>query len=143
MANKLSQAVRLIEAGKEAQARRLLADALKSNPTNDEAWVMMAAVAKTAALREKCLREALKLNPRNRTAKRALSSLQENQRSAPTSNARPTSTPIPTTRAVSNILKGTAYAAGVVIVTDAILGIALFLQRDQLTGQLDWKEFIS
>jgi hypothetical protein len=143
MANKLSQAVRLVEAGKEAQARRLLADVLQSDPTNDEAWVMMAAVAKTDKLREKCLREALKLNPRNQTAMRALASLKERQHSAPTGNASSAATLVPTTKTPSGILKGIAYTAGVIVVTTAILGIALFLQREQLTGESDWKEFTS
>jgi hypothetical protein len=143
MANKLSQALKFIEAGKEAQARHLLADALKSNPTNDEAWVMMAAVAKTDKLREKCLREAMKLNPRNQTAMRALLSLKERQRSAPTGNARPTTTPLTTTKAPSGMLKGMAYAAGVIVITALILGIALFLQWKQLTGKASWKEFTS
>lgn len=143
MANKLNQAVRLIEAGQEAKARRFLADVLKSDPTNDEAWVMMAAVAKTDEQRKKCLREALKLNSRNQTARRALLSLQERQRFAPVSNVHLTTPPVPTAKVPSGILKGTALAAGVVIVAATILGIALFLQRDQLTGEVNWKEFSS
>ncbi|MBN1811315.1 MAG: hypothetical protein JXA14_05735 [Anaerolineae bacterium] len=143
MANKLSQAVRLIEAGKEKEARQALAEVLKSDPANDEAWVMMAAVAKTDELREKYLREALKLNSGNQTALRALKSLKERQRHAATDSTKSTVVPIPRTQDPSGILKGIAYAAGVVVVTAAILGIALFLQREQLTGEASWKEFTS
>jgi hypothetical protein len=143
MVNKLNQAVRLVEAGKEKKARQVLADVLKSDPTNDEAWVLMAAVAKTDELREKCLREALKLNSGNQTALRALKSLQERQRLAPAGNTRPTAISVPRARDPSGILKGIAYAAGVIAVTAAILGIALFLQRDELTGKASWKEFTS
>jgi hypothetical protein len=143
MVNKLNQAVRLVEAGKEKKARQVLADVLKSDPTNDEAWVLMAAVAKTDELREKCLREALKLNSGNQTALRALKSLKERQRRAPAGNASPTAAPVPRTRNLSGILKGIAYAAGVIVVTAAILGIALFLQREQLAGEAGWKEFTS
>lgn len=143
MANKLSQAVRLIEAGKEKEARQVLADVLKKDPTNDEAWVMMAAVARTDELREKCLREALKLNSGNQTALRALKSLKERQRLAPTGHTKPTAISVPRAQAPSGILKGIAYAAGVIVVTAAILGIALFLQREQLTGEASWKEFTS
>lgn len=143
MANKLSQAVRLIEAGKEKKARQVLADALKSDPTNDEAWVMMAAVAKSDELREKYLREALKLNSGNQTALRALRNLKERQRLAPIGNTRPIAVSVPKAQTPSSILGGLAYAAGVIVVTAAILGIALFLQRDQLTGDSIWKEFTS
>jgi hypothetical protein len=143
MANKLSQAVRLIEAGEEREARQVLAEALKSDPTNDEAWVMMAAVAKADELREKCLREALKLNPGNQTALRALKSLKERQWLAPAGHTKPAAMPVPKSQASSGILRGTAYAAGVIVVTAAILGIALFLQRDELTGEANWKEFTS
>jgi hypothetical protein len=143
MANELSQAIRLIEAGKERKARQVLADALKSDPTNDEAWVMMAAVAKSDELREKYLREALKLNSGNQTALRALRSLKERQRLTPIGNTRPTAIPVPKAQTSSSILGGLAYAAGVIVVTAAILGIALLLQRDQLTGDSIWKEFTS
>jgi hypothetical protein len=146
MASKLGQAVRLIEAGKEAQARRLLADVLQSDPTNDEAWVLMAAVAKTDEQRETCLREAFKLNSRNETALKALKSLKERQRFALAHTVRPAAPPalpIPRTKAPTGILKGIASTVGIVIVTAAILWIALFLQRDHLAGEFRWKEFSS
>lgn len=137
MANKLSQAIRLIEAGKEAKARRLLTEVLKSDPTNEEAWVLMAAVAETYELREKCLREALRLNPRNTTALKGLESLKRQPQHAPL-NVTPS---LPKTQPSYGILKGVAYAAGALAITIFILGIALFLLRNQLSGDANWREF--
>ena len=137
MANKLNQAVRFIEAGKEANARRLLADVLKSDPTDEEAWVLMAAVAETYELRKKCLREALRLNPGNKTALKGLENLGRQPQHAPLTGI---PTP-PRSQSSYSILKGIAYAAGALAVTIFILGIALFLLRDQLSGSAGWREF--
>lgn len=138
MASGLNQAIRFIEAGKEAKARRLLAEVLKSDPTNEEAWVLMAAVAETYEMREKCLREALRLNPGNKTALKGLESLKRQPRHGPLSGT----APLPTTQPSYGILKGIAYAAGALAITIFILGIALFLLRDQLSGDASWREFI-
>jgi hypothetical protein len=143
MANKLGQAIRLIEAGKEREARQILAGVLKSDPTNDEAWVTMAAVARTDALREKYLREALKLDPGNQTALRALHSLKERQQHTPGADIRSAPPPVSIPPALSGTLKGIAYAAGAIVVTAAIVGIALVMQWDQLTGEAAWKAFTS
>jgi hypothetical protein len=143
MVNKLSQAVRLIEEGKETQARHLLAGVLKNDPTNDEAWVLMAAIARTGKVREKCLREALKLNPGNQTAMKALISLKERQRLAPAGDAHPIPISVPRAKTSSSTLKGIAYTSGVIVVAAAILGIALVLQRDRLSGEANWREFTS
>jgi hypothetical protein len=72
----LKQAVALIKAGDDAGARELLLEVLKSDPTNDTAWVWMAAVVDKDHLRKECLEEALKHNPHNEAARRALKRLQ-------------------------------------------------------------------
>jgi FimV-like protein len=137
MANKLNQAVRFIEAGKEAQARRLLTEVLKSDPTNEEAWVLMATVAETYESRKKCLQEALRLNPRNQTALKGLESLKRRPKHAPLNST----LTLPKTQPSYGILKGIAYAVGALAVTIFILGIALFLLRDQLSSDAGWREF--
>jgi hypothetical protein len=71
----LAQAIDLIEAGKEEKARAHLIKALKTDPTNDMAWLWMSTVVETRNLRQECLEEALKHNPRNKVAKRALQRL--------------------------------------------------------------------
>ena len=138
MANKLNQAVRLIEAGKETKARQILASVLKSDPTNEEAWVLMAAVAETYELRKKCLQEALRFNPRNQTALKGLENLKRQPKHVPLSST----LTFPKTQPSYGILRGLAYAAGVLAVTIFILGIALFLLRDRLSGDANWREFI-
>lgn len=72
MSKEMKRAADLIKAGDNAGARECLTNILKANPKNDAAWVYMAAVVETDELRQKCLREALKHNPRNKMAQRAL-----------------------------------------------------------------------
>jgi hypothetical protein len=62
----------LIKAGEDEKARACLVRILKTDPTNDTAWVWMASVVETEQLRRQCLEEALKHNPRNKMAQRAL-----------------------------------------------------------------------
>jgi hypothetical protein len=73
---KLKQAAALVKAGDNASARELLLEVLKSDPTNDTAWVWMAAAVDKDHLRKECLEEALLYNPRNEAARRALKRLQ-------------------------------------------------------------------
>jgi hypothetical protein len=68
----LRQAVALIKSGDLIAARTLLSRFLTDHPTNDHAWVLMAAAVDTDELRSDCLNEALKHNPRNETARKAL-----------------------------------------------------------------------
>lgn len=75
MADKLKQAIQLIQSGDQERARQLLIDLLKTDPKNDRAWVWMAAVVETAELKQECLEEALKHNPRNQVARRGLAAL--------------------------------------------------------------------
>jgi hypothetical protein len=72
MGSDLKRATDLIKAGENAQARDCLIDILKADPTNDTAWVWMAAVVETQLRKRECLEEALKYNPRNKIARRAL-----------------------------------------------------------------------
>ena len=71
MNKKLKQAIDLIKAGEDAKAHDCLVNILKADPTNDTAWVWMATVVEKH-LQRKCLEEALKHNPRNKVAQRAL-----------------------------------------------------------------------
>jgi hypothetical protein len=85
---KLRRATDLIKSGDKARARDLLVDLLKGDPANDAAWVWMATVVETDELRQKCLNEALKHNPRNKIAKRALQQMQAQGRTWMTSSPR-------------------------------------------------------
>lgn len=75
MADKLKQAIQLIKAGDNDRARQLLIEKLKADPKNDTAWVWLATVVETAELKQECLEEALKHNPHNEVARRALAAM--------------------------------------------------------------------
>ena len=82
MADSVQQAITLIEAGRFEQAHSVLMNVLKTDPKNDAAWYWMSKVVAKADLREECLREAVKLNPRNRLAQQALDELEDKQLAA-------------------------------------------------------------
>jgi hypothetical protein len=77
MADQIQQAIKLIETGNFDQAHSLLLDKLKVDPKNDVAWFWMSKVVATDDLREECLQEALKYNPKNSLARAALDELQD------------------------------------------------------------------
>lgn len=77
MADPIQQAIQLIEAGRFGQAQALLLEKLKADPSNDVAWFWMSKVVATDELREECLQEALKHNPKNALARAALNEMQE------------------------------------------------------------------
>jgi hypothetical protein len=76
MADPIQQAIKLIDAGKYDQAHSLLLEKLKADPKNDVAWFWMSKVVATDELREECLQEALKYNPKNALARAALDEIQ-------------------------------------------------------------------
>ncbi len=59
----------LVERGKKVKARQLLARALKADPTNDEAWLLVVTTSPTEAERSKALKQWLKLNPDSELAR--------------------------------------------------------------------------
>lgn len=72
----IERAADWIRVGNQDAARKLLIQALEANPENDLAWLCMAYTVDTNDLRKECLEEALKHNPHNQSAKRALKELQ-------------------------------------------------------------------
>lgn len=80
MKTKLEQAIAFINAGDKKRGRELIIEILKGDPANDTAWVWMAAVSDQYQLRKECLEEALKHNPGNKTAKKALMRFQTQER---------------------------------------------------------------
>ncbi len=83
MADQIKQAIKLIEAGKSDQAHALLLEKLKAEPKNDVAWYWMSKVVATDDLREECLQEALKYNPKNTLAQAAMAEMQDQPTVAP------------------------------------------------------------
>jgi tetratricopeptide (TPR) repeat protein len=82
MAASVQQAIKLIEAGRYEQAHTVLMNALQTDPKNDAAWYWMSKVVAGDELREECLREAVKINPKNVLAQTALDALEDKQQAA-------------------------------------------------------------
>ena len=75
MPDNLKQAQRFIETGAVDQAQALLLEHLKAHPKDDAAWYWMSKVVATDDLREECLQEAVKYNPKNRLAREELNQM--------------------------------------------------------------------
>ncbi|HNT76288.1 MAG TPA: hypothetical protein PKH77_14835 [Anaerolineae bacterium] len=73
----LQEVIALVRDKQDEQARDLLVEILKKDEKDDTAWVWMASVAETPTLRRECLEEALKHNPRNKVALKALENMEE------------------------------------------------------------------
>lgn len=82
MADPVQQAITLIEAGRLEQAHSVLMSVLKADPKNDAAWYWMSKVVAGDELREQCLREAVKINPKNTLALKALDEMEDRQSQA-------------------------------------------------------------
>lgn len=72
----LQEIIALVRDKQDEQVRDRLMAILKKDETDDTAWVWMASVAETPKLRRECLEEALKHNPRNKTALKALENME-------------------------------------------------------------------
>jgi tetratricopeptide (TPR) repeat protein len=68
--------IEAIKRGDKAQARRLLAQALKRDPNNPRAWLWLSGAVETEADRRHCLQRVLQIDPHNRAAQRGLEQLQ-------------------------------------------------------------------
>ncbi len=75
----LERAIGLIHVGDRKNSYRFLAQALKADPQNARAWLWLATVVHQDDLRQKCLQEALKHDPRNKVAKQTLANLQRSK----------------------------------------------------------------
>ena len=150
MSNQLDYVYKLIKEGNRADARQILTEVLTSDPENDRAWVLMAAAVETHELRQECLEEALKFNPENQTAIKALANLKRRQQATPTDDAHPAQAPAADAKSKSHTVRNIAYAAGAIIVVAILAILAIFLLRAQLTAptdqpstptEIEWQEF--
>lgn len=62
----LEPALTTIEAGQKEEAKQLLGKYLKSNPQDEHAWLLLAAVVADVTKQGDCLERALKINPANK-----------------------------------------------------------------------------
>ncbi|MBN1304872.1 MAG: hypothetical protein JXA13_10595 [Anaerolineales bacterium] len=74
-AKKVEDAINAIKAGNEARGRALLVDALRDDPKDESAWLLLAKVVSDKKQREDCLTQVLKINPENEIARLGLAKL--------------------------------------------------------------------
>lgn len=77
----LQQAITAIKAGDKATGKRLLREILKIDQRNEAAWLWMTQCVNTDEDQQKCLQNALRVNPNSEQAKRGLAVLQQRQAS--------------------------------------------------------------
>jgi hypothetical protein len=71
----IRQAIQAIQNGDKETGRRLLAQVLRADPTNVEAWLWMSDVVNSDEKKRDCLRQVLALDPQNQAAKRKMTGL--------------------------------------------------------------------
>jgi hypothetical protein len=86
---RLQDAIRLAQAGRRAEARDLLESVVAEDPSQELAYVWLAAVSRDRGERLQFLRRALAINPGNVTAQRAFQKLTGQPYAAATSRALP------------------------------------------------------
>jgi hypothetical protein len=77
MSDNLQKAIASIKAGNKAAGKQLLAQILKADPQNEQAWLWLTKVVDTNQERIQCLQKVMAINPHNETAKYVLASLQQ------------------------------------------------------------------
>jgi hypothetical protein len=95
----LNQAIVAIEAGRKAEARRLLQSVLDVDERNEQVWLLLSQVVEDDEERIICLENVLIINPHNETARKELAAQQAapvaDQPSAPyTSEGLQTGSPV-------------------------------------------------
>jgi hypothetical protein len=73
--DKLSYAVQLAKAGNKAEALPLLKEIVRTDPDNETAWLWLHACIEQNEQKIYCLQQALRINPYNQGAQRALEKL--------------------------------------------------------------------
>ena len=142
MADPIQQAIKLIETGKFDQAHAVLLEKLQAESKNDVAWYWMSKVVATDELREECLQEALKYNPKNSLARAALDEVHAKPVAAPSKWSTVEQTaPKTKTRSMSagpRQRPNTIPAAIIIFVLALILIAATYLfTRDDLAYRFD------
>ncbi len=85
-----------VRAGDTASAQRFLAQAVRRDPSNEQAWLWLAGVVREPAARRECFERVLALNAGNVMAQKGLAALGG---PAPTLSAAPASSSVPATSA--------------------------------------------
>jgi Tol biopolymer transport system component len=85
----LENAIQAIKSGDKATGRRLLAEALRVDPRNEQAWLWMSGVVDSDEQRRQCLERVLAINPANALARQGLAALQHKALASSAADDRP------------------------------------------------------
>src|SRR5258708_2975762 len=111
LANRLNQAIALINAGRRAEGRAMLIPLSQQYPDVEQIWLWMAASSETTEDRIAALRRVLSINPRNVRARTALTQL-TGEAPAPTGSAASAAKPRSVTQTIETyVLAVLAFAA--------------------------------
>jgi len=75
MEDLLQQGITAYKAGKRDEARRMLASFVKQNPDSERAWGWMSSICNTDQERIHCLKQVMRINPKNEKARQMLEQL--------------------------------------------------------------------
>jgi pimeloyl-ACP methyl ester carboxylesterase len=89
-ANLVSQAAYLLQNGDRAAARQLLAEALRHNPSDEQAWLWLSGAVESDKECLDCLQQVLAIDPGNQAALAGLEALSQHERGARTPGPFPT-----------------------------------------------------
>ncbi len=139
----LSRIWQRAQAGDRAGARRELADILRTNADNPQAWLLMATLLENSAQQADCYRKVLALDPQNQRAATMLQKLQPPLSTEvappPTTVAVPVAkTASPTPTAASSVA-APALSSRPMAVSVACPHCAATLPLSITTGQREWR----
>jgi len=95
----IQQGVNALKSGDRETARKLLASAIEQNPDNEHAWEWMYNVCNTDQERNQCLKQILRINPKNDRANQLLN--QSTGFDFPLQPLTPSTPPAPSTPSIS------------------------------------------
>ena len=87
MSDLVQQGIAAIKAGDKAEARQLLAQALRADPWNEQAWLWLSGAVESDDERLMCLNKVLEVNPGNGAAQRGVAMLQQKLGTQPSSSS--------------------------------------------------------
>jgi hypothetical protein len=87
MSDKLQQAIKLIKSGERQKAGQILTALLKTDPSNETAWLWLSLTVTDKKQQHTCLEKVLEINPDNEQARQALAELERPQKGQPKKQA--------------------------------------------------------
>ncbi len=93
MDNNLQQAIALIKSGKKKDGGQILAEIVKKEPRNIDAWLWLTSCVNSNEQRIYCLKKVLEIDPNHNAARSALSKLQQPEQPSEQEILRKSSTP--------------------------------------------------